>query len=557
MVGAEYELIFRASPTPYLLLDPKFKIVAVNDAYLRATMTSREQLLGRSIFAAFPDNPNDPHATGVQNLRASLKRAIATGAPDIMPVQKYDIPRPEGSAGEFEERYWSPINTPILADDGTLLYLLHRVEDVTMLLKRDAPTDDTQLLKLELVERAQEIELRNRELQREYQRQKEVASLASEALAGASAEALMQRAAEIVQSCTESDFSSVMEALPGGEGLIVRAGVGWGPEIVAREKVPGGADSQSGYTMKVGHPVMVEEVSAETRFKIAPLLIRYGVNSVITVTIPGILRPFGVLSVSSRQRRRFTAIEVQFLQSTAHVLGAAFELAWSRETQTLVLRHQLATQEEERQRIGREIHDDSGQLLTALTLGLSMIEESHDIEYARKQAGQLHSIAASILANLSRMARGLHPAVLDELGLTSALEAYIDEYRATCGIDVAFDSSKWDHQRIDRDRQVAIYRIVQEALNNISKHSGARRARVALAMQDGAARLTVEDDGKGFRVDEALRSSDRGRLGIHGMRERAALFGGNLRIESEESKGTKIELEIALRDTQPSGMKSS
>jgi PAS domain S-box-containing protein len=115
----------------YLVLRPDFTIVAVSEAYLRATKTQREQILGRDIFEVFPDNPDDPDVTGARNLRASLKLVLETRSADYMDVQKYDIRRPESEGGGFEERHWSPINTPILDGTGQVEYILYRVEDVT------------------------------------------------------------------------------------------------------------------------------------------------------------------------------------------------------------------------------------------------------------------------------------------------------------------------------------------------------------------------------------------------------------------------------------------
>jgi len=126
--------VFEAAPNPYLLLAadaPAFTIVAANDAYLRATMTRREAIVGRGLFGAFPDNPGDPAATGARNLRASLERVVAARAPDRMAEQRYDIRRPPEDGGGFEERWWSPLNVPVFAPDGTLWRILHHVEDAT------------------------------------------------------------------------------------------------------------------------------------------------------------------------------------------------------------------------------------------------------------------------------------------------------------------------------------------------------------------------------------------------------------------------------------------
>lgn len=124
--------LLEAAPGAYLVLDPDFLIAAVTDAYLRATLTVREQIIGRELFAVFPDNPNDSAANGTRNLRASLETVMRTAAPHAMPVQKYDIRRP--GSDEFEERYWKPLNTPVVLD-GEVAYIIHSVEDVTSLVR--------------------------------------------------------------------------------------------------------------------------------------------------------------------------------------------------------------------------------------------------------------------------------------------------------------------------------------------------------------------------------------------------------------------------------------
>lgn len=125
-----FRLLFEAVPTPILVCLPneQFTLVAVSDAYLQATWTTRESIIGRPFFEVFPDNPHDPSATGVRNLRASLQRVLATRVPDRMPIQKYDIRMPEGG---FEERHWRPRNTPVFSQDGDITHIIHHAEDVT------------------------------------------------------------------------------------------------------------------------------------------------------------------------------------------------------------------------------------------------------------------------------------------------------------------------------------------------------------------------------------------------------------------------------------------
>ena len=171
----DFRALFESAPGLYLVLAPDLTIVAVSDAYLRATMTERDQILGRGIFDVFPDNPDDPQATGVANLRASLGRVLAERRPDVMAVQKYSIRRPEGEGGGFEERHWSPVNSPVVGSRGELLYIIHRVEDVTefVRLKEHGTEQDrlaeelrthAGLMEAEVYRRAQQIQEANEQL---------------------------------------------------------------------------------------------------------------------------------------------------------------------------------------------------------------------------------------------------------------------------------------------------------------------------------------------------------------------------------------------------------
>lgn len=132
-VDRDFRALFESLPGAYVVLRPDLSIAAVSDAYLAAAMTTREALIGRRILEAFPDNPDEPEANGVANLQTSLERVLMTLAPDTMPIQRYDV---VGADGRFEERYWSSINSPVPAGDGTLAYVIHRVEDVTEFVKR-------------------------------------------------------------------------------------------------------------------------------------------------------------------------------------------------------------------------------------------------------------------------------------------------------------------------------------------------------------------------------------------------------------------------------------
>ena len=170
MKQPDFRLLFEGAPGLYLVLTPDLKIVAVSEAYLRATMTQRDKILGRGLFEVFPDNPDDPAATGVANLRASLDRVRAQRVADTMAVQKYDIRRPESEGGGFEERFWSPTNSPVLDAKGELAYIIHRVEDVTEFVRLKTIGSEVRTraekMEAEVYLRAQEVAEANRHLAR-------------------------------------------------------------------------------------------------------------------------------------------------------------------------------------------------------------------------------------------------------------------------------------------------------------------------------------------------------------------------------------------------------
>ncbi|WP_405689493.1 PP2C family protein-serine/threonine phosphatase [Streptomyces sp. NBC_01185] len=175
--GIDYEAVFQALPAAAALLTTDLVYADVNEAYLRASGRTRGQIVGRYMFDVFPDNPNDPAATGTRNLQASLLRVTATGERDAMALQRYDVEDPD-RPGRWEERYWSPVNAPVVDADGRVALVLHRVEEVTELLRARGGRsggDRTRALEAELYTRARELQEVNERLRRAHAREREVA----------------------------------------------------------------------------------------------------------------------------------------------------------------------------------------------------------------------------------------------------------------------------------------------------------------------------------------------------------------------------------------------
>ena len=168
----DFPALFDSAPDSYLVLTPDLTILEVNNAYLRATMTRREEILGRGLFEVFPDNLDEASAIGVSNLRASLERVIQKQVADVMAVQKYDIRHPRSEGGGFEERYWSLVNTPVFGADGEVTYILHRAEDLTQLVRKQQQQEHnqvTQALRTHAEQMEAEVDLKETECKQAQQ----------------------------------------------------------------------------------------------------------------------------------------------------------------------------------------------------------------------------------------------------------------------------------------------------------------------------------------------------------------------------------------------------
>jgi PAS domain S-box-containing protein len=217
----------------------------------------------------------------------------------------------------------------------------------------------------------------------------------------------------------------------------------------------------------------------------------------------------------------------------------------------LLLERTLSAQEEERRRIARELHDEAGQLLTALLVGLRTLEDARNLADVKVQGQRLREIAAQAIDEVGRLARGLHPTVLDDHGLGVALSRYAAEYAKTHNIAVDLALDEIDSGSLPSGVQIALYRILQEALTNVARHSGASAVSIRFARSPAALEVAVIDDGCGFDAEAVAVSSHR--LGIQSMRERAAMLGGTVSFISQP-RGTRILVQVPLagQDIQPS-----
>jgi PAS domain S-box-containing protein len=210
-----------------------------------------------------------------------------------------------------------------------------------------------------------------------------------------------------------------------------------------------------------------------------------------------------------------------------------------------LLRRIVFAQEDERRRIAREMHDQLGQQLTVLKLKLDLVKEDcTEHQNLCEQVEVLQAIAGQLDADVDHMVWEMRPTALDDLGLQAALSSYVQNWSKHVSIPVQLHTSGMDKNRLTPEVETALYRIAQEALNNVAKHAEAKNVAVVLERRADQVSLIIEDDGVGFDLQQVLGADDKG-LGLIGMRERAALIGGTVEIESQPDEGATVVVRIA------------
>jgi signal transduction histidine kinase len=250
----------------------------------------------------------------------------------------------------------------------------------------------------------------------------------------------------------------------------------------------------------------------------------------------------GVIAAHDRQGPdpRFTDDDVRIAEIFAGRAAVAVEL--SQRVARDALQRVVTAQELERRRLARELHDETGQALTSILLSLRTVEEAEDEQELRAAVGEVRELVRSTLQDVRQLAVELRPKVLDDFGLVAALERLTQSFGEQTGISVHFQQNWPTSDRLPAEIETALYRIVQESLTNIVKHARATSVSVVLTRKDDSVSVVVEDDGVGFEPHRAREDG----IGLVGMRERVALLGGRLAIESRPGAGTTFVAEVPL-----------
>jgi len=325
----------------------------------------------------------------------------------------------------------------------------------------------------------------------------------------------------------------VAVVLPYEGGLRIAAGAG---ADIAGTIIP--AESKSARVLERRQSERVDRVADDPEAD-QELVEQLGVESAIFVPLLAANRALGLVVAADKlgDDPRFDDEDLRLVESFARRAAVAVEL--SERVARDALRRVVRAQEQERRRLARELHDETGQALTSILLGLRAAEDAPDPAAQREAVHGLRELVVATLQDVRRLAVELRPKALDDFGLVPALERLAESFREGSGVSVHVES-RLGEDRLPGEVETAVYRIVQEALTNVLKHSGAEHVSILLARKNESVSIVIEDDGRGFHPGE---TGDSG-LGLAGMRERVNLLDGTLAIESSPGKGTTLVVSV-------------
>jgi signal transduction histidine kinase len=327
-------------------------------------------------------------------------------------------------------------------------------------------------------------------------------------------------------------------ALPAGDTLRIAAVHGEGADDLAAVELLT-RDSKTGRVLERGRSERVDSLLEDPEVN-QDVARRLGATTGLYVPLRARERPIGVLVAHDKIGRdqRFTSSDLRLAEQFA--LRASIAVDLSRRVARDALRRVVSGQEVERRRLARELHDETGQALTSILLGLRAVDEADDRAAVAKAVADLRELVVATLQDVRRLAVQLRPKALDDFGLVPALERLVQTFSESSGITVELAPRLGD-ERLPAEVETTIYRIVQEALTNVVKHAEASTVSILLVRRDGSVHVVIEDDGRGF--DPASVRPDS--IGLAGMRERAELHDGGLTIEATP-RGTTLAVEVPL-----------
>ena len=520
---------FQASPVALAMSTiAEGRIIDVNQRWLEIFGYDRAEVLGRTNRELNISVDPDIRA-------ATVKRFAGQG---VVRDLEFQVRR---KSGEIRDLMVSAVRIALVGENECWLSSQVDITD-----RKRAEYERNQLLDRERAART--------EAEAALERLRAIESITDSALRHLGLDELLSELLARLQRALDTDAATVFLLSDDGETLYHRASHGYEPDPSIRVRVGSGV---TGLVAARGHPLIVDDYSKVDVSGIEGVSesdLRTKVGSVMGVPLRTADKVAGVVVVSSKRARRFTADELQLMGLVADRVAPAIEMArlvervrGGRERQRVLARRLFTAQEEERRRLAVELHDELGQVLTAVKINLGSLERVVDAATAPHH--HLRDAIASVDQAMQRvrdLALDLRPSVLDDLGLAAALRWYFDRFarggqlEAHAGIDPV--------PPLEAELETACFRVAQEAMTNVARHAGARHVWLDLKALGEGIELGVRDDGIGFDVAAARERAIGGTsMGLLGMQERVSLVGGELEIVSAPGRGTDVRARFGVQ----------
>lgn len=370
-------------------------------------------------------------------------------------------------------------------------------------------------------------------------------------------DAILNVCLDIALETVHGEIGGILLLDEENQKLHYRVSRGLSAKYTQQMKMPIG-QGIAGRVAKTGEPVLLEDISKDPRVAHSDLISTEGLKGFASVPLKAKEKVVGVINMASHVPGHFSEDDLYLLNSMGCQIGAAIEqaklyqrLASAAKRYQTLLQHALTSQEDERKRIARELHDETSQAITSLTLNLQAIIELMEMRGTadtdlmdRLKTTHAHTVHTG--SEIVKLMKELRPTLLDELGMPTAIHRYAKDTLQARGVNIATEFIGTD-QRFPTEIEVTLFRVAQGLIGNIMKHSEAKNTSIKLECNADKCVLQIADDGKGFDVSKLTRVDPSGRgAGLFTIKERVKLAGGHCKVNSRPGQGTKVTVNIPL-----------
>jgi signal transduction histidine kinase len=384
----------------------------------------------------------------------------------------------------------------------------------------------------------------HRDIERQLDIQRRLNEVAERIASEVELDKILPKVLKIAESLVDADCGFISLADPASDSLSYPYIHNLPQEL--RQVKAGDGVGVAGEVMATARPIVVEDYRGHPNA--VPGFLDAGLVSVLAVPIVSGNRSFGTLAVGSLYNpKRFSVNDISILSGVGRQAGTAIDNARLYENMRYYARQITRVQEDERKRIAREAHDETAQILVALSRRLDALMASPHLPSAafKERLGGVRELTTDALQSVRRFSQDLRPPVLDDLGFVAAVRG-LTRSLEEAGVETELRMSGAPY-RLSAEEELVLFRIAQESLNNIRRHADASEAKVIVSFGQKNVRVVIEDDGRGFDApDKFVDLMASGRLGLIGMHERARILGGTLRIDSEPGKGTRVTVDAPV-----------